>query len=108
MEKCLALAGVVDPLHIENVDSCFLCVVFGTRALREAAYADLKNSVSSNQTLFNRPANRCAVMEPLPQGTRVSCVRMSVKLDHSELEIFFAGRAKDRQEHGMIYTYSDN
>src|SRR5260370_38365997 len=84
------------------MDSCFLLVITGTRALEKATYAYLKNAISQNQALFNRPAHPCAVVEPLPRGARVGGVRMSIELDKSELRIFPAGSAQDRQDFGMI------
>src|SRR5260370_16020333 len=90
------------------MDACFLLVITGTRALQKATNAYLKNAISQNQGLFNRPAHPCAVMEPLPRGARVGCVRMSIELDESELRIFPAGSAQDRQEYGMISAQGDH
>ena len=80
--------------HVERMDARLFGIVVVTRAPDGSAYAYLEDVVPLDQSLFDCPANRCAVVEllsPSPLG----CVGMSVELDDSELGVLPARGAED-------------
>src|ERR1700687_2832643 len=91
------------PRHIQNMDSRLKGIVVRVGAADGSADADLKNMITLHQSLFDRPANRRAVVEPLSPSL-VGSIGVSIELDDCEPRVFSIRRAQDGQQDGMITT----